>query len=149
MPSPCPHQTCNPNDALWLPRLAELETAPTVEKGLLAVHHYCKKCGLIKVDGDGRGRKEGFYLSLVSALRAHLAHNRINQKLTKIDVRLICQQIRDCDIFTDPYGTRRAAQDKVFVEVVMARRGDLNRVVVREFVAEYGGIKRKKRPRST
>jgi len=90
------------------------------------------------VDGDGRGRKAGFYISLVSALCAHLAHNRNNnKKLTKIDIRLICQEIKKRDIFTDPYGTRRAAQDKVFVDILMSRRGDLDVGVVREFVSEY------------
>jgi len=119
------------------------------------------------VDGDGRGRKAGFYISLLSALCAHLAHNRNNKKLTKIDIRLICQEIKKRDIFTDPYGTRRAAQDRVFVDILLSRRGDLDVGVVREFVAEYesstksgfhprkhlfpadGVVSKYKRPRST
>lgn len=119
LPGPCPHQTCNPNDVLWLPRLHDTDNESTVKKGQLGLHHYCKVCGLVKVDGDGRGRSEGYYLSMVSALSAHLAHNRTDHKLAKIDVRLICQQIRGNELFTDPYGSRRAVQEKVFVEVVM------------------------------
>lgn len=150
MPSPCPHQTCNPSDALWLPRLHEDDNTPHMEKGLLSIHHYCRKCGLIKVDGDGRGRKAGFYISLLSAFCAFLKHNRSSQKLTKVDIRLICQEIRSRDIFGDPYGTRRTAQDKIFIEIVLARRRDLDRKIVREFVEDFRiGCKKRKRPRST
>lgn len=147
---PCPHQTCNSNDALWLPRLAdEHNNEVTVKKGQLGLHHYCTCCGLVKVDGDGRGRKEGFFISLLSALSAHLAHNRTGEKLTKVDVRLICAEIRERDIFTDPYGSRREAQERALVDIIMERRGDLDGNFVREFVREYGIVRKTKRPRST
>ena len=149
MSSPCPHQTCNPNDAIWLPRLHDENITPIVKKGPLSVHHYCKICGLVKVDGDGRGRKAGFYISLLSALCAFLKHNRGNHKLTKIDVRLICQEIKKRDIFTDPYGSRKGEQERVFVDVVMERRRDLDVGVVRGFVEGYGMVRKTKRPRST
>ena len=136
-------------------------------RGELSPHRYCVGCGLVKVEGDGRGRSAGYYISLVSALSAHLAHNRIGKKLTKIDVRLICQEIRGNELFSDPYGSRQAAQERAFIEVVMGRRGDLNVKVVREFMAGYesptdrgfhprkhlfpadGVVRKKKRPRST
>jgi len=115
----------------------------------LAPHRYCVGCGLVKVEGDGRGRSMGYYISLVSALSAHLAQNSTGHRLTKIDVRLICQEIRGNELFLDTYGSRQAAQERVFIEVVMARRGDLNRAAVREFIRECGGVGKRKRPRST
>lgn len=108
---------------------------------------YCGRCGLVKVDGDGKGRKAGFYLSLVSGLRVHPDHCRTGARLTSIDVRLICVEIQGNTLFTDPYGSSRAAQNNALVEIILSRRGDLNRGGVKEFVKDYQP-KRKRRPPS-
>ena len=144
----CEHNTCDPNDALWLPRGQYIERENTVHhSGTLAPHMYCGRCGLIRVEGEGRGRKAGFYVSLVNDLRVHRDHCRTGARLTSIDVRLICAEIRGNDLFTDPYGSSRAAQDNALVEIILTRRGDLNRAGVEEYV-KYYRPKRKRRPPS-
>ena len=156
MSGACEHTTCNPANSLWLPRLDPDDASgligphdPIDYLGQLKAHRYCRKCGLVKVEGDGRGRKAGYYLSLVAKLRRHIERGRTGKKITTVDMRLICQEIRDRSIFTDPYGSRSAAQEKALIDIIMARRGDLDRKIVREFVREYDGIQRRKRPRST
>ena len=118
-------------------------------RGELAPHRFCTACGLVKVEGDRKGRKAGYFYSLVARLAEYLDREKLGRKLTKIDRRMICQEIRNREIFTDPYGAGLAVQERAFVDVVMARRGDLNKVVVREFVVGDAGENRKKRPRST
>ena len=100
------------------------------------------------MEGDRKGRKVGYYYRLASRLAEHIEGDGTGRKLTKTDMRLICREIRNRDLFTDPYGSRQVVQEKVFVEIVIARRGDPNRAAVREFVRDHSQIKRK-RPRST
>ena len=116
--------------------------------GELAPHRYCRRGGLVQVEGERKGHREGYYYALLSQLKLHLERENPKRKLTKIDIRLICQEIRSSDLFTDPYGSPRPNQDKAFVEIVLARRSDLNHNRVREFVLTFSPIRRQ-RSRST
>ena len=102
----------------------------------------------MKVEGDRKGHREGYYFQLLGKLRLHLERENPKRKLTNVDVRLICQEILARDLFTDPYGSSRSNQDKAFVELVLARRSDLNPNSVREFVLNFSPRKRQ-RPQST
>ncbi len=101
----------------------------------------------MRTDGHGKGRSEGYYLSLIGHLRAHLESRRTGRKLTRIDVRLISAEIRGSTLFTDPYGSQKAAQDEALIDIILQRRGDLNPNTVRDFVENYVP-KRKRRPPS-
>ena len=142
MPIGCEHKTCNPNDSVWLPK-----------KGFrghraIARRRYCISCGVVKVDGDGRGCDIGYYFSLLGNLKTYLEQKRFGRKLTKTDVRLMCGGIRSCELFTDPYGSQRSMQEKTFIDIVLTRRSDLNPVLIREFVLDFRSTKRQ-RSRST
>ena len=137
------HITSNPNDSLWLPKGHEAR-----HSGELTLHRYCRRCGLVKVEGDRKGHGEGYYFVLLGQLKSYLERENPKRKLTKIDIRLICQEIRSRDLFTDPYGSPRSSQDRAFVEIVLDRRGDLNPISIREFVISFRP-KRGYRPRST
>ena len=102
----------------------------------------------MKVEGDRKGHREGYYYALLGQLKSHLERENPKRKLTAVDVRLICQEIRSRDLFTDPYGSPRSSQDGAFVEIVLARRSDLNQNCVRDFVVRFRP-KKGHRPRST
>lgn len=143
------HITCNQNDAVWLRKGYFLGRGDDAYRhGKLAPHRYCRRCGLVKVEGDRKGHREGYYFSLLGRLKLHLERENPKRRLTKVDVRLICQEIRSRDLFTDPYGSPRSSQDRAFVEIVLDRRGDLNPISIREFVISFRP-KKGHRPRST
>jgi len=118
-------------------------------RGTLSPHRYCTSCGVVKVEGDRKGRKAGYFYSLLARLAEYLDRERLGKKLTKIDQRMICREIRDRDIFTDPYGSLLNVQESVFVDMVLERRGDLNRAAVWDFVHDIAGVEKRRRPRST
>jgi len=64
----------------------------------------------VKEEGDGKGRREGYYYTLLNLLAAYLEGS--GRKLTKVDVRLICREIRGNELFSDNYGSRREAQER-------------------------------------
>ena len=143
------HVTCNQNDAIWLPKGFSVSIGTEVYRyGRLAPHRYCRRCGLVKVEGDRKGHREGYYFSLLGRLKLHLERENPKRRLTKVDVRLICQEIQSRDLFTDPYGSPRSSQDRAFVEIVLDRRRDLNPISIREFVISFSP-KKGHRPRST
>ena len=145
----CEHVTCSRDQKQWLP-LVDFEKRENLvlRRGELAPYRHCNCCGLVKMDGDGRGREEGYFYTLINDLRTHLDHASTRRKLTRTDVRLICQEVRERELFTDPYGSMLVVQLRVFTDIVLGRRGDLNRDMVREFVITYRP-KRKRRSRST
>ena len=145
----CEHITCHNDQTQWLPLVGTDNSGhPIINQGELAPHRHCNCCGLVKVEGDGRGRGEGYFYTLINHLRAHLEHASTRRKLTKTDVRLICQTVRERELFTDSYGSMLAVQVRVFTDIVLERRSDLDRNMVREFVMTYRP-KKEQRSRST
>ena len=121
---------------------------PIIKQGELAPHRHCNCCGLVKVEGDDRGREEGYFYSLINNLRTHLEHASTRQKLTRTDIRIICQDVRERELFTDSYGSILAVQLRMLTDIILARRPDLDRNMVREFVMTYR-LKKERRSRST
>lgn len=115
------HVTCSSHDTLWLPKGCEGQY-----NGELAPHRYCRTCGLVKVEGNQKGHRVGYYYALLGQMKSHLEREKPKRKLTATDIQLICQEIRRRDLFTDPYGSPCSSRDKEFIEIVLAKRSDIN-----------------------
>ncbi|MBW6519361.1 MAG: hypothetical protein K0A89_12800 [ANME-2 cluster archaeon] len=102
----CIHESCGGVDKVWLPYKIHNEL-----KGLKP-HPFCIHCGAIKNISQERLRTVGFYMNVLARIDTQIS------KITKVQMRLIAQELENSDDFHDTYAMTRDAQDSMFIDVV-------------------------------
>ncbi len=121
----CSHDS---TDDDWLPLLREKSEMT------LALHPYCRECGLVRNVGPDRPRKLGFYLDKLSELERYLEKEDSKggqNKLTESQKRLITKEIEEHEVFNDLYGVMASTQREKFIEAIQKYRPDIEEGVIR------------------
>ncbi len=113
------HLDCPPDQRKWMER--KLHQAATMKS-----HTFCLTCGKVKNLDGPRGRKLGFYMSGLSALKEYLGRSAKDGKMTQSQSHLITTIIEGLDDFEDPYGMSVEVQARHYVEAVRTVRPDLD-----------------------
>jgi len=79
-------------------------------------HAYCCDCGVVKVSGPDRGRGPGFFMSVLSDVARRC-------RLSEVQVRLISNEIKNDELFTDPFGSYYTFQKVRFIEIIRKYAG--------------------------
>jgi len=85
---------------VWLPSFER-----GAYKGKLRRYKYCKNCGTVK----GNGRRVGYFLNA-------LGSNGL--RLSKVQRRMIAEELLSLEMFTDPYGSILDIQVQMFSKIV-------------------------------
>lgn len=87
---------------------------PVQERGTLAAHPYCERCGLVRLVGGQRALDLGGLANLIARLELRLREGR---KVTEAQRRLIVKRLEAQDA-VDGFGLSRRAQYGIVAEVV-------------------------------
>ncbi len=121
----CRHEFVPSREGVWLPDLDRHTSG-------LQKFQYCRKCGLVRVKGDGKGKKLGFFFNLLGSI----------PELREVQRRLISKELASNELFTDHEGSYLHYQIKNFIKIVTNyspntdRRGVLD-LLARE-LGKYG-----------
>lgn len=131
------HVDCPPNQRRWLERT--LGQAATMRP-----HAYCVACGRVKNTDGPSGRRLGFYLSGLSALKEYLGRRSDRGKMTQSQSRLITKALEGLEDFDDPYGWGLEVQARLYLQTVKRVRPDLENELVLRLLPK--GERRSKKP---
>jgi len=87
-----------------------------MQNGIIKLHPYCKKCGVVKNVSSDRGRKIGYFISALSKLRKTL--KRRGYKVSDSQIRLIVKELEKVEGFGDTWWITFSKQREVFVSIV-------------------------------
>ena len=117
------HLDCPPEQRKWMER--KLHQSATMSS-----HTFCLTCGKVKSIDGPRGRKLGFYLSGLSALKEYLGRSARHGKMTQSQSRLLTQALEGIDDFEDSYGLSLEVQAQLYLQAVKRVRPDLEDEIV-------------------
>ena len=100
----CSHENCGIEERVWLPK--ELNSISDI-----ALHPWCKFCGVIKNISDDRPKKIGYWINILSTLAKRFS-------LTQSQKHLIIKELESNKFFNDAYCINNSSQKKVFIKVV-------------------------------
>lgn len=100
----CKHESCGREQRIWLP-IGHSSASDTL------LHPWCIHCGQVKNVSDDRGKKQGYWMNVLSQL-CHRYH------ITKVQKRLIVNELIKDDEFLDTYGITGSAQKKRFISII-------------------------------
>lgn len=115
----CEHTNCSSIEKVWLPY-----TYQGRECGLKP-HPYCTKCGLVKNLSSEKPKSVGYYMNILAEMKQEF-------KITKVQTRLISQELEKADL-EDDYAMDRYQQEEFFVATV-EKYINLSDWVVRKFL---------------
>jgi len=115
-------------ERIWLPD----------DRKVVRCSDYCADCGLVRVDGDDRGRELGFYIDALTRVQEQLRQKSkvlMLRPLAEVEVRCIVMAMRNDDLFSDPWGSYRSSQIERFFELLGRHRPTLPRYLVERWTA--------------
>ena len=100
----CNHSFIPSKMGVWLPSLEHAHSS-------LQIYQYCSKCGLIKINEEGQGKKVGFFMNIIG---------RIDEKkrIPTVQKRLLAKELLKNDLFTDPQGSYFSFQVLYFLKLI-------------------------------
>ncbi|RLI86673.1 MAG: hypothetical protein DRO98_05060 [Archaeoglobales archaeon] len=98
----CLHENSPEKD--WLP----------VNNGVLRLHPYCIKCGVVKNVSSDKGKKIGYFINSLSRLREFLESR--GYKVSQAQIRLIIKEL-ESEGLQDTYALSFSHQKEAFVEI--------------------------------
>jgi hypothetical protein len=101
---PCEHKSSNSKDWMEMPN------------GILKLHPYCSKCGVVKNITSDRGKKLSYFISALSRLRKTLENK--GYRISDAQIRLIVKELTEIEGFEDTWWITFSKQKEIFVNVV-------------------------------
>jgi len=80
MSSKCKHELSSSKE--WLPS----------DNGILKLHPYCRICGVVKNVSADKGKKLGYFVNILSALKRDL--EKRGYKISQTQIRLILNELK-------------------------------------------------------
>ena len=99
----CNHDSCGREKRVWLPTVDSLSE--------IALHPWCKHCGLVKNISDDRAHRLGYWMNILSQVANHFS-------LKEVQKHLIAKHLESHDCFDDVYSVTGSTQREVFVKTV-------------------------------
>ncbi len=96
----------NPGGRDWL----------SMQNGVMGVHPFCDKCGIVKNISSDRGKKLGYFIRSLSGLRKKLDY--VGYHVSDAQIRLISNELEDREEFTDNWWVTFSRQKELYVNTV-------------------------------
>jgi hypothetical protein len=87
-----------------------------MQNGILKLHPYCDKCGVIKNISSDRGKKISYFVMALSRLRKTLESR--GYKVSDAQIRLIVKELMEIEGFEDTWWITFSKQKEIFTNVV-------------------------------
>lgn len=100
----CDHKDCGRENNVWLP-------TDVYCKSEVALHPWCRHCGLIKNISDDQPYDIGYWFNVLSRLASRFS-------LKQVQKRLIANELSNIECFNDLYGITQTAQKQIFIKTV-------------------------------
>lgn len=97
----CSHKICGNTQKIWLPYEFR-----GLLKGLKP-HPYCLRCGSVRNISSDRAKPLGYFMNVLS-----------NLAITKVQMRLIAQDIEKIGDFDDDFSSSSFTQEQNFINIV-------------------------------
>jgi len=81
------------------------------EFNAVKLHPFCIKCGTLKNVSSSKGKKLGYFISVLSRLRDYY-------KISEAQIRLIAKELESNEDFQDLWWISYERQKKIFIKVV-------------------------------
>ena len=114
----CLHENSPKKD--WLP----------IKNGVLRLHPYCKKCGVVKDTSSDSGKRLGYFVNSLYKLKTYLDSR--GYKLSQAQIRLILMEFEKKG-YADTYSMSFSHQKEVFIKIVK-KYVKVSEDVIREFI---------------
>ena len=100
----CFHENCSRESRIWFPKNNHKASD-------IALHPWCILCGQIKNISDDNGKTIGYWTNILSRICNHY-------NITKVQRRLIANEIINNEEFKDIYGITITSQKNFFINLI-------------------------------
>lgn len=104
----------------WLP----------MKNGILKLHPYCKRCGVVKDTSSDTGKRLGYFINSLYRLKLYLDVR--GYKISQAQMRLILMEFKK-EGYADTYSTSFSYQKEAFVRIVK-KYVKVSEDIIKEFI---------------